>query len=53
MAPLPKKKHTRSRSGKRRVGIKALVPNLSPCPKCKKPIKPHMECPHCGYYYKN
>ncbi|MBI3443685.1 50S ribosomal protein L32 [Candidatus Woesebacteria bacterium] len=51
MAPLPKKKHTRSRSNKRRfANMRMSLPNLIPCPSCKKPKLPHIACPHCGYY---
>jgi len=50
MPPVPKKKHTRSRSGIRR-GPKGLkLPILSPCPSCKKLRVPHVACPHCGFY---
>ncbi|MBI4029234.1 MAG: 50S ribosomal protein L32 [Candidatus Blackburnbacteria bacterium] len=52
MTPLPKKKHTRSRTGKRRGHIKLSLPNLSTCPKCKKMKLPHVVCPHCGYHHK-
>ncbi|MBI2268457.1 MAG: 50S ribosomal protein L32 [Candidatus Blackburnbacteria bacterium] len=52
MAPLPKRRHTKSRTGKRRANKKLLLPNLSACPSCKKLKRPHMICPHCGYYGK-
>ncbi|MCK4588706.1 50S ribosomal protein L32 [Candidatus Woesebacteria bacterium] len=47
---VPKKKHTRSRSGKRRGPKKLKLPNLSPCPSCKKLRESHKACPHCGFY---
>jgi large subunit ribosomal protein L32 len=50
MAPVPKKKHTRSRSNKRRGAKKLTLPNLSKCPSCSKLKEPHVACPHCGYY---
>ncbi|HBL51613.1 MAG TPA: 50S ribosomal protein L32 [Candidatus Blackburnbacteria bacterium] len=53
MTPLPKKKHTRARTGKRRGDHKVALPNLSVCPSCKKLKLQHMVCPHCGYHYKS
>ncbi|MBI2007498.1 MAG: 50S ribosomal protein L32 [Candidatus Blackburnbacteria bacterium] len=50
MAPVPKKKHTRGRTGRRRLHVKLALPNLSPCPSCKKSRLSHRTCPHCGYY---
>jgi len=51
MAPLPKKKHTRSRSNKRRfVAMKASVGAIVKCPNCGKLKEPHRACPSCGHY---
>jgi len=50
MAALPKKKHSKSRTGKRRWSQKFAAPNVSICPNCKKEKLPHTVCPHCGYY---
>jgi len=50
MAALPKKKHSKSRTGKRRWAKKFAPPNLSTCPNCKKEKLPHIVCPNCGYY---
>ncbi|QQG47256.1 MAG: 50S ribosomal protein L32 [Candidatus Woesebacteria bacterium] len=52
MAPVPKKKHTRSRSGKRRAHIKLSLPTLVKCNNCGKLKFPHKVCPHCGKYSK-
>ncbi|MAG59927.1 50S ribosomal protein L32 [Candidatus Woesebacteria bacterium] len=52
MAPLPKRRHTKSRTGKRRGAKKLTLPNLSYCPQCKKPKLPHILCPHCGYHHR-
>ncbi|MFI5241174.1 MAG: 50S ribosomal protein L32 [Microgenomates group bacterium] len=53
MAPLPKRKHTRARSGKRRGGQPKLsLPNLSKCVSCGKLREPHRACPYCGHYGK-
>ncbi|MEK7521391.1 MAG: 50S ribosomal protein L32 [Patescibacteria group bacterium] len=51
MAPLPKKKHTRSRSGKRRAQKGLKLANYVTCPQCKKFKLPHVVCPHCGYHH--
>ena len=50
MPAVPKKKMSRTRSLKRKGSIKVSLPNLSVCPKCKKPKLPHVVCAHCGYY---
>ncbi|MCH7730456.1 50S ribosomal protein L32 [Patescibacteria group bacterium] len=50
MPPVPKKKHTRSRSDKRRKAKGLSLPNLSRCSNCKKLRLPHRACPHCGFY---
>ncbi|MGD8744338.1 MAG: 50S ribosomal protein L32 [Candidatus Woesebacteria bacterium] len=52
MAPVPKKKHTRSRSNKRRnaPSKRAKLPTLVRCTSCKQLKKPHLACPHCGFY---
>ncbi|MEK7112251.1 MAG: 50S ribosomal protein L32 [Patescibacteria group bacterium] len=51
MAPLPKKKHTRSRSNKRRSKVMAIkLGTLSKCTSCGKLRQPHRACPYCGFY---
>ncbi len=46
----PKRKHSRSRTKKRRTHHKLSMPTLVACKECKR-IKPaHMVCPFCGYY---
>ncbi|PIU28609.1 50S ribosomal protein L32 [Candidatus Woesebacteria bacterium CG07_land_8_20_14_0_80_44_9] len=52
MTPLPKKKHTRSRSGKRRNAAtnKLKLANLTRCSNCKKLRMSHVACPSCGHY---
>ncbi|OGM11446.1 50S ribosomal protein L32 [Candidatus Woesebacteria bacterium RBG_16_34_12] len=50
MTPLPKKKHTKSRSGKRSGAKKGRLPTLTRCPSCKKLKPSHRACPHCGAY---
>lgn len=48
--PQPKKKHSRTRTLRRRAGWKIAVPPLTACPKCQQPMVPHRACPHCGTY---
>lgn len=50
MAPLPKKRHSTRRQGKRRANIRLALPILTRCPNCKELIKPHITCPNCGQY---
>ncbi|MBX3419376.1 MAG: 50S ribosomal protein L32 [Pirellulaceae bacterium] len=47
---VPKRKHSNSRSGKRRAhdGLRAKA--LKICPKCSTAHPPHVVCPNCGYY---
>jgi large subunit ribosomal protein L32 len=47
---VPKQRHTKSRRNKRRMNIFLEKPTLTVCPKCKKPVKPHMVCFNCGSY---
>jgi len=52
MAPVPKKKHSKGRTKRRRYAVtkKSKMPNFSLCPSCKKPKLPHVACPSCGHY---
>ncbi|OGM15394.1 50S ribosomal protein L32 [Candidatus Woesebacteria bacterium RBG_19FT_COMBO_42_9] len=50
MAPVPKKKSTKGRSGRRQGKKVFRLPNLTPCPNCKKLKEPHRACPYCGFY---
>ncbi|MBI4059270.1 50S ribosomal protein L32 [Candidatus Microgenomates bacterium] len=52
MAALPKKKHTRSRTGKRRGRKHLALPNIIICASCGKPKLSHIICPSCGVYGK-
>jgi len=48
--PNPKRKHSKSRTGKRRAHDH-LTPVLSGnCPHCGEPRLPHRVCPKCGFY---
>ncbi|MBS3818318.1 50S ribosomal protein L32 [bacterium] len=46
----PKRKHSRSRKGKRRSHHALQLPSLSLCSNCGNPKSPHQACPECGYY---
>ncbi|HJY98874.1 MAG TPA: 50S ribosomal protein L32 [Patescibacteria group bacterium] len=51
MTPLPKRKHTRSRTGMRRGGQPKLkLANLVKCGNCGKLRENHKACPYCGFY---
>ncbi len=49
---LPKRRHSRSRKGKRRTHQRLSLPSLSLCSHCNQPKLPHRVCPSCGYYNK-
>lgn len=49
--PVPKKRHSNIRQGKRRFSNYRLAAlNLSKCPQCGAPTLPHQACPSCGSY---
>jgi len=50
MPPLPKRKISSQRQGKRRKNHKVILPNLVACPNCGQLKKPHQACPNCGTY---
>ncbi|PIS15645.1 50S ribosomal protein L32 [Candidatus Roizmanbacteria bacterium CG09_land_8_20_14_0_10_41_9] len=47
MAPLPKRKHSTQRKGKRMSTRTITFKNLVPCTNCQKPKLPHKTCKHC------
>ncbi|MCA9372249.1 50S ribosomal protein L32 [Candidatus Woesebacteria bacterium] len=50
MAPLPKRKISNARKGKRILDKKrkTTLPQLVTCKECGKKKKPHMQCKYCG-----
>lgn len=48
--PNPKRRHSKTRTAKRRThdALKSAATNL--CSQCHEPKAPHRICPHCGYY---
>ncbi|NMB83748.1 50S ribosomal protein L32 [Candidatus Roizmanbacteria bacterium] len=48
MAPLPKRKHSTQRTGKRMKSRIVALPKLVKCKKCGKSKLPHRICRYCG-----
>lgn len=48
--PNPKRKHSKTRSRKRRTHYKATEPALMACPNCGEQKLQHRVCPSCGFY---
>ncbi len=47
---VPKKRLPKGRRNKRRMHIFLKEAPLTKCPKCGKPMRPHVVCFNCGYY---
>lgn len=50
MPPLPKKKTSKSRQGRKRAHLAASTAQLVVCPQCRSPRPSHQACPVCGTY---
>jgi len=50
MTPLPKRRHSTRRGGKRKAAIKLASVATLICKNCGKPRRPHTICPNCGQY---
>ncbi|HXI91325.1 MAG TPA: 50S ribosomal protein L32 [Blastocatellia bacterium] len=48
--PNPKRKHSKSRTGKRRAHDHLTPAAVGHCPHCGEPRPPHRVCPKCGFY---
>ncbi len=46
----PKRRHSKSRRGKRRAHNALVAPGTSVCPECGSATLPHRVCLECGYY---
>ena len=46
----PKRRHSHSRTRKKRTHKKISLPKLVVCSECRKLKPAHMVCPFCGYY---
>lgn len=47
---LPKRRHSKTRSRKKRAHWKLFLPNIVICPHCGAPKLSHRVCPNCGFY---
>lgn len=50
MTPLPKRRISRRRQGKRRAALHLEIPCYGTCPNCNALIRPHAVCGNCGSY---
>jgi len=50
MTPLPKRRHSTRRGGKRQAAIKLVATTINKCPQCGSMKRPYTICPKCGYY---
>lgn len=48
--PNPKRRHSKTRTAKRRTHDALKPIGTSECPQCKELKLPHTVCPNCGYY---
>lgn len=48
--PVPKKKTSRSRQGRKRAHLSMATPTLIICRQCRSPRLSHHACPVCGTY---
>ncbi|OGW92063.1 MAG: 50S ribosomal protein L32 [Omnitrophica bacterium RIFCSPHIGHO2_02_FULL_63_14] len=48
--PNPKRRHSNTRTRKRRTHDKMAVLTTSSCKQCGNPTPPHRVCSKCGYY---
>ncbi|MGD9497736.1 MAG: 50S ribosomal protein L32 [Armatimonadota bacterium] len=47
---LPKRKHSKSRTRKKRTHKVTLAAVVTRCRQCQAPVRPHNACGKCGYY---
>lgn len=47
---LPKRRHSNTRTNKRRTHDALRVPAVGECSNCHATVRPHNACPKCGYY---
>ncbi|MCD6352806.1 MAG: 50S ribosomal protein L32 [Proteobacteria bacterium] len=47
---LPKRRHSKARTRKRRTHDRISAPTLITCSNCGEKKLPHRVCPSCGYY---
>jgi large subunit ribosomal protein L32 len=47
---VPKEKTSKARRNSRKANWKVATPSTMECSHCHEPKRPHVVCPHCGYY---
>ncbi|NMB24707.1 MAG: 50S ribosomal protein L32 [Firmicutes bacterium] len=47
---VPKRRHSKARTRKRRASWNIEIPGTVECPQCHEPRLPHRVCRNCGYY---
>jgi large subunit ribosomal protein L32 len=48
--PNPKRRHSKTRTAKRRTHDTLRAATTGLCAQCHEPKAPHRICPHCGFY---
>jgi large subunit ribosomal protein L32 len=48
--PNPKRRHSKTRTSKRRTHDALAQVAAGECPQCHEPKPPHQACPNCGFY---
>lgn len=48
--PNPKRRHSKTRTAKRRTHDALTVTGSGLCPQCREPKLPHVVCKTCGFY---
>ncbi|HUS58786.1 MAG TPA: 50S ribosomal protein L32 [Planctomycetota bacterium] len=48
--PLPKRRHSNTRTANRRAHDALKKPSLYSCKNCGEVKRPHTVCPNCGHY---
>lgn len=48
--PNPKRRHSKTRTAKRRTHDSLTPPSTGECPQCHERKLPHQVCPNCGFY---
>ena len=48
--PNPKRRHSKTRTSKRRTHDTLAPVPTGTCPQCQEAKAPHQVCHHCGYY---
>jgi large subunit ribosomal protein L32 len=48
--PNPKRRHSKTRTAKRRTHDALQPLGTSECPQCRERKLPHQVCPNCGFY---